>query len=306
MLRKLYKPPGGKFSAGGASRLLIQLLKAARLGEQIAQTADSLLLDPGDVRTGYIQLFCHLALCKRLLAKKPVAQNKDAFFPFSEVFFNIAIHLLRFHIKVNTLKNVVVVRHCVLDGQGEALAATFYWVGKIHIQSGFTLIAKMHKDFICYVTLCDAPNVVVLGDRLLYHLTCDMVTLPKNAMIAEWIRFYRRKAGLYTHELAQQAEISRHAVMDYESGTSEPPLELLNKIAEICGVEADKLYDGYYVFLAYPYSAKLKEIRKANKLLQRDLAAMLSVGTSAVADWEQGRTVIKRKTWEHLVELGLL
>ena len=156
------------------------------------------------------------------------------------------------------------------------------------------------------MTLCDAPSVVVLGDKLLYHLVCDMVTLSRDASIGERIRYYRRKAGLYTHELAELATISRHAVMDYENGTSEPLLELLNKIAEICSVEADKLYDEYYAFLAYPYSAKLKEIRKTNKLLQRDLAALLGVGTSAVADWEQGRTVIKRKTWEQLVELGLL
>jgi transcriptional regulator with XRE-family HTH domain len=133
-----------------------------------------------------------------------------------------------------------------------------------------------------------------------------MVTLPKNATVAERIKYYRRKAELYTHKLAQQAEISRHAVMDYENGTSEPPLELLNKIANVCKVSVDKLYDGYYAFLAHPYSNKLKEIRKANKLLQRDIAAMLGVGTSAVADWEQGRTIIKRKTWKRLQELELL
>jgi transcriptional regulator with XRE-family HTH domain len=156
------------------------------------------------------------------------------------------------------------------------------------------------------VKLCDAPSVVVLGDKLLYHLVCDMAVSPKNSTVAKRIRYYRRKAGLYTHELAEQAEISRHAVMDYESGTSEPPLELLNKIADVCKVSADRLYDEYYAFLAYPYSIKLKEIRKANMLYQYDLSKLLSIGTSAVADWEQGRTVIKRKTWERLVELGLL
>ena len=108
------------------------------------------------------------------------------------------------------------------------------------------------------------------------------------------------------HELAERATISRDAVVDYENGTSEPPLELLNKIAEICGVETDKLYDGYYAFLANPYPDKLKEIRKENKLRQRDLATMLGIGTSAVADWEQGRTLIKRKTWKQLQELELL
>ena len=148
--------------------------------------------------------------------------------------------------------------------------------------------------------------MVVLGDKLLYHLVCEMVSLLENATVGERIRYYRRKAGLYSHDLAELAGISRHAIMDYESGASEPPLELLNKIAVVCRVEADKLYDGYYAFLAYPYSAKIKEIRKANSLLQHDLGALLGVGKSAVACWEQGRTLIKRKTWEQLIELELL
>jgi transcriptional regulator with XRE-family HTH domain len=154
--------------------------------------------------------------------------------------------------------------------------------------------------------LCDAPSVVVLGDKLLYHLVCEMVSLAGNATVGDRIRYYRRKAGLYTHDLAELAGISRYAVMDYESGVSEPPLELLNKFAAVCSVEADKLYDGYYAFLAYPYPAKIKEVRKANSLFQHDLGVLMGVGKSAVAEWEQGRTVTKRKTWERMVELGLL
>ena len=97
--------------------------------------------------------------------------------------------------------------------------------------------------------LCDAPSVVVLGDKLLYHLVCEMVMLSENATVGERIRYYRRKAGLHTHELAELVGISRYAVMDYENGTSEPLLELLNAIAVVCGIEADKLHDGYYAFL---------------------------------------------------------
>ena len=87
--------------------------------------------------------------------------------------------------------------------------------------------------------LCDAPSVVVLRDKLLYHLVCEMVRLPENATVGERIRYHRRKVGLYTYDLAELAGISRYAVMDYENGTSEPPLELLNIIAAVCGVETD-------------------------------------------------------------------
>ena len=168
---------------------------------------------------------------------------------------------------------------------------------------------------ICYLELCDAPGRVWFEGKLLYHLVCRGFMLPDwvydeqhlcHSPIHEKIRIYRIRNGLQQQELAERAGISRHAVMRYENGLTKPTLEILYVIADVLGIKVDKLYDGYYAFLAYPYSAKMKEIRKANKLLQRELATMLGVGTKAVADWEQGKSVALKKTWEKLLELELL
>jgi transcriptional regulator with XRE-family HTH domain len=133
-----------------------------------------------------------------------------------------------------------------------------------------------------------------------------MMVLEENATVGEKIRFYRNKRHMLGNTLADNTGMSRHAIMDYEAGTSEPLLEDLQKIATAPDVEVDKLYDEYYKFLAYPYSQKVKELRKEKKLLQRELGDMLGVTRRAVERWEHGINKVKRETWEKLRILKLL
>lgn len=92
-----------------------------------------------------------------------------------------------------------------------------------------------------------------------------MMVLEENATVGEKIRFYRNKRHMLGNTLADIINMSRHAIMDYEAGTSEPLLEDLQKIAVALNVEADKLYDEYYKFMAYPYSQKVKECVRKKK-----------------------------------------
>jgi len=161
-------------------------------------------------------------------------------------------------------------------------------------------------DSICYVDLCDTGAVAVFGDKLLYHLACEVRTLSKNATVGERIRFYRMKRNLYSHTLAELVGTSRYAIMYYENEKTEPPLDDLKKIAAVLDIEADKLFDDYYRFLDYPYSARIRQLRKEMKLSQGDFGAMLGVGKVAVQRWEQGKTVITRQSWEKLQHLKLL
>ena len=82
----------------------------------------------------------------------------------------------------------------------------------------------MHKDFISYANLCDTASVACFGDKILYHLTCDMRTLDENATVAERIRFFRTKRNMNGDTLAELIGLSRFAIMDYENGISDPIL----------------------------------------------------------------------------------
>ena len=165
---------------------------------------------------------------------------------------------------------------------------------------------NIHKNFICYVGLCDTSEVAYFRDKILYHLTCDMKTLNENATVAERIRFYRTKRNMNGDTLADLAGMSRYAIMYYENSQTEPLLEDLKAIANALNIEADMLYDDYYRFLDYPYTAKIKQVREEHGLLQRELGVMLGVTRRAVERWEHGRNRVTRNVWDKLKTLNLL
>ena len=130
--------------------------------------------------------------------------------------------------------------------------------------------------------------------------------LCENATVAERIRFYRTKRNLTGNTLAMQIGLSRYAIMNYENATTEPTLVDLKKIASALDVNPCMLYDGYYQFLDYPYSMRIKQLRVEHQLHQRELGAVLGVNRRAVERWELGKAVISRATWEMLVSLKYL
>jgi len=156
------------------------------------------------------------------------------------------------------------------------------------------------------VELCDAPPVVFLRGRILYHLVCEMGKLGENATVAERIRFYRMKRDMTGDMLGRLVGLSRHAIMYYENQQRDPLLEDLKKMAVVLEIEVDKLYDDYYRFHDYPYSAKIKEIRAEHNLLQRELGAMLGATRRAVERWESGQNKVTRDVWEKLKDLALI
>jgi len=133
-----------------------------------------------------------------------------------------------------------------------------------------------------------------------------MKTLNENATVAERIRFYRTKRNMNGDTLADLAGMSRYAIMYYENSQTEPLLEDLKAIANALNIEADMLYDDYYRFLDYPYTAKIKQVREEHGLLQRELGVMLGVTRRAVERWEHGRNRVTRNVWDKLKTLNLL
>lgn len=145
-----------------------------------------------------------------------------------------------------------------------------------------------------------------VDEKMLYHLVCELWQIEEDASVPEKIRFYRTKGGMSCNTLAELTGVSRFAIMRYESGETEPTLADLKKIAAVLGIEADKLYDNYYRFLDYPYTTKMKEVRKERKLLQRELGEMLGVAAGTVKRWESGRHTVTRQMWEYLYASNLL
>ena len=172
------------------------------------------------------------------------------------------------------------------------------------IQSVYLCHSEQNR--LCYIDLCDTSSVTYFRGKLLYHLICEMKVLSENATVSEKIRFYRTKRHMNGDTLAALIGVHRHTIIHFESNNAEPTLSNLKNIAATLDIEADKLFDDYYRFLDYPYSEKIKEIRSAHNLFQREFGAVVGVGRRAVEHWEHGKNKVTREMWEKLKELKLL
>lgn len=130
--------------------------------------------------------------------------------------------------------------------------------------------------------------------------------MSESAPIGDKIRFYRRKKKMLIRELAKAVGISRYAMMDYERSITEPSLDIILKISKILDVDKEKLFDNYFKFLDYPYSEKIKEIRKEKQLTQLELALLLNVSDRhTVARWESGKCNVTRNVYTKIEGLSL-
>ena len=65
------------------------------------------------------------------------------------------------------------------------------------------------------------------------------------ASVAENLKKLRTVKGLTQEDVASQIGLTRQAISSYESGRTQPPLDLLTRFAEIYGVEIEDVLYGY-------------------------------------------------------------
>lgn len=106
--------------------------------------------------------------------------------------------------------------------------------------------------------------------------------------------------------LSEKIGTSRYAFMDYENDKTEPGLDVLKSIADTLGIDSVELYDDYYRFLDYPYTAMVKKIRHKMGLTQKQFGAYFGVGRRSIERWEAGRNKVTREVFEHMKRQGLL
>ena len=116
------------------------------------------------------------------------------------------------------------------------------------------------------------------------------------------LKYYRQRKGLTTRQLAESVEVVPATVLMYERGQFPIPYQTAVAMAEVLEIDRNLLFDEFAQFMDYPYSDKLREVRKAYGLNQTDFAEKANICYSIYAKWETAIRQPSRKMYEQLVD----
>lgn len=133
------------------------------------------------------------------------------------------------------------------------------------------------------------------------HLKFCFEGLPDRNSPATMLKYYRLRKGLTTRQLAERIGIVPATVLMYEQEKFPIPYQTAIAMAEILGIDKCFLFDDFAQFVDYPYSDRLREVRKAHRLNQADFAEKAEISYGIYAKWETAARQPSRKMYEQLV-----
>ena len=95
------------------------------------------------------------------------------------------------------------------------------------------------------------------------HLKFCFESIPDESTPAAMLRYYRQRKGLTTRQLAESVGIVPATLLMYESEKFPIPYQTEVAMAEVLEVDRNLLFDDFARFVDYPYSVKLRDVRKA-------------------------------------------
>ena len=131
------------------------------------------------------------------------------------------------------------------------------------------------------------------------HFYFEGVSTEKTP--AAMLKYYRHRMGLTTRQLAESIGVIPATVLMYERGQFPISYQTTVAMAEVLEVDRNPLFDEFAQFMDYPYSDRLREVRKAHKLNQATFAEKAGISLSIYSKWEGGSRQPSRKMYRQLV-----
>ncbi len=137
--------------------------------------------------------------------------------------------------------------------------------------------------------------------KMLMHFQFCFEGVPAKQTPAVMLRYYRQRKGLTTRQLAESVGIEPATVLMYEREQFSIPYPTAVAMAEVLEIDKNLLFDGFARFMDYPYSDRLREVRKAHRLNQATFAEKAGISLSIYSKWESGSRQPSRKMYQQLV-----
>lgn len=136
---------------------------------------------------------------------------------------------------------------------------------------------------------------------MLIHLKFCFESIPNELTPAAMLRYYRQRKGLTTRQLAESVGIVPATLLMYEREQFSITYPTAVAMAEVLEIDKNLLFDGFARFMDYPYSDRLREVRKAHRLNQATFAEKAGISLSIYSKWESGSRQPSRKMYQQLV-----
>lgn len=130
--------------------------------------------------------------------------------------------------------------------------------------------------------------------------------LPAMDMsLGSQIKYFRELKGITQEELGTAVGMTKYAIRNIENNEMRlVNLSLLDKLIDCLGIQDKIRYEDEYIrFIKNNPIALIKDYRKRNNLTQYQLSKLLNVGDGTVKQWETGRCVISRNSYEKIKKL---
>ena len=156
----------------------------------------------------------------------------------------------------------------------------------------------MTNILIVFITF---SSLAVKHGKMLMHFKFCFEAIPTEQTPGTMLRYYRVHKGLTTRQLAEGVGIVPATVLMYEREQFPIPYQTAIAFADILEIDSNMLFDEFAQFINYPYSDRLREVRKAYGLNQTDFAEKADICYSIYAKWETAARQPSRKMYEQLV-----
>lgn len=122
--------------------------------------------------------------------------------------------------------------------------------------------------------------------KVLVNLAIPMISKPENASPGAILQYYREKNGISKSELADILGMTEYGVVNLEKGFN--PIHYKNAvlIGKALNIDHEELMDEYTRFCLPGFGKKIKAIRAAYGVSQKDFAPIVGVDRSTVSIWE--------------------
>lgn len=191
-------------------------------------------------------------------------------------------------------------RFCNLD-QKDIRRGISRWTGSKYRSASIDAVVLEIYHHITDSNLNHTGIYLYSKGKIMIHLTFDYKTDEKCTTPGQYLKYHRTFQGLSTRELAEKVGIVPATLVLYENDRHPIKYSTAVALANVLGIDRNRLLDEYTAFVDYPYFSLLKKVRQDLSLTQIQMAELIGIGQTSYSGWEREIRVPRRKEYDKIL-----